>query len=294
MVAIWYVVKRYPKVIWGWKDDVHKNGTVWHRGLLGGTDRLPSRHSNPLPSDINNLAVTKDKDSLLKWFHYESVLCLHHEDGAGKIIPEAWEAPMDKIFHLRRVAQVALSQRISSGTPYRAEDEVVDRLVFLARELCSEGEDCTSIRSRITKRIELENVDIQEWPENLQEGVKNFSPKNIRHLQQAARKALKEETIQHQQEFPLDLSQRPAQDPKLLAFIEELQLLAIIDVKFPEPLPASKPTPLYCGDRAKPDDPITGLGELRDSVSSGWHGAMSFNADMLPQLVDQEVRHRML
>ncbi|RYP76969.1 hypothetical protein DL770_007143 [Monosporascus sp. CRB-9-2] len=154
MVTIWYVVKHYPRAKWGWQDELQKYEINWGRGILGHPDRLPSRRSNPLPSDKNFQAITKDKDSLLKWFHYESVSSLHTKAQYGSIIPAAWEADDSKLQQSRSAAIIALVKRISSGETYRAEDEIVDRLAFLAEELWPELEDTKTITKRATKRIE--------------------------------------------------------------------------------------------------------------------------------------------
>ncbi|RYP42700.1 hypothetical protein DL767_000069 [Monosporascus sp. MG133] len=154
MVTIWYVVKHYPRVKWAWQDELQKCGINWDRGILGRPDRLPSRRSNPLPSDKNAQAITKDKDSLLKWFHYESVSSLHTKAQYGSIIPAAWKADNSKLQQLRSAAIIALVKRISLAQPYRAEDEIVDRLAFLAEELWPEVEETKTIMKRVTKRIE--------------------------------------------------------------------------------------------------------------------------------------------
>ncbi|RYO85106.1 hypothetical protein DL766_006716 [Monosporascus sp. MC13-8B] len=152
MITVWYVVKHYPEVKWGWQDDLKENGEQWSRGVLG--DRLPSRRSNPLPSDRSDQASTRVKGCMLKWFHYESVLSLQKKDTHGTVIPAAWEADITKVNQLRFAAGKALARRISSGQPYRADDEIVDRLAFLAEELWPELVDVRVVTKRVVKRIE--------------------------------------------------------------------------------------------------------------------------------------------
>ncbi|RYP48275.1 hypothetical protein DL768_005828 [Monosporascus sp. mg162] len=154
MVTIWYVVKHHPRVKWGWRDELQEPGINWGLGILGHRDRLPSKRWNPLPSDKDAQAITNDKDSLLKWFHYESVASLHTKARHGSIIPAVWEAKDAKLQRLRSTAIMAFVKRISSAQPYRAEDEIVDRLAFLAEELWPELEDTKTITKRVTKRIE--------------------------------------------------------------------------------------------------------------------------------------------
>src|SRR6478735_3994276 len=72
MLTMCFVAKHYPRVKWAWQRDVEESGEKWQLGLLGGPKRLPSQKLNPLPSDRSMRAVTKEKDSLLKWFHHES------------------------------------------------------------------------------------------------------------------------------------------------------------------------------------------------------------------------------
>ncbi|RYP67448.1 hypothetical protein DL771_007226 [Monosporascus sp. 5C6A] len=154
MVTIWYVVKQYPKVKWGWRDKMAANDGPWGRGIFSDDKRFPPGRLNPLPSDRSARANTKDKDSLLEWFHHESILSLQTEAQHRPIIPSAWKTDRSKVQQLRVDVRKALAERICSGRPYRADDEIVDRLAFLAEELWPKLQDTRAITRRVTKRIE--------------------------------------------------------------------------------------------------------------------------------------------
>jgi hypothetical protein len=144
MVTIWYIVKHYPdlEAKWHWKNWY---GGEKDRGILG--DSLDFRRHNPSP--WSNHAVTKVKYSMLKWLHYESVLSLQ-----GSAIPPVWNAEEDKVKRLRYAARTELVKRISLAQPYRADDEIADRLAFLAEELWPDLDNAKKVADRITRRIQ--------------------------------------------------------------------------------------------------------------------------------------------
>jgi hypothetical protein len=184
MLTMCFVAKHYPRVKWAWQKDVEESGEKWQLGLLGGPKRLPSQKLNPLPSDRSMRAVTKEKDSLLKWFHHESIASLQSQYGTGRLIPKTWEADKSKIIGLRTNAKTALTRRLSSGQPYRAEDEIIDRLAFLAAELWPELPDAKMIADRVTRRIETSGFTrtIEISPPPRREGGYTGSPWEIHAL----------------------------------------------------------------------------------------------------------------
>jgi hypothetical protein len=153
MVTIWYISKHYPNVKWTWHEKAKGNqGVQCGLDLLGSSTHLLKINSSPVLSELHPLSINKDKDALLRWFHYESIWQLQKIQ--PQIVPVAWEADKSRLEALRFEARVAVCERISSGQPYRAEDEIVDRLVFLTKELLPKDRRCAAITSHIIRRIE--------------------------------------------------------------------------------------------------------------------------------------------
>lgn len=147
MITICYLAHKYPSTKWSWQTD---HGCTWGFGILGG--RLPSRMANPL-APTNN-AVAKVKYAFLEWLHYQSISSLQNSFTSPRVIPAQWSVSQQRIEALQYSAKAALIARLASAEPYRADDEIADRLAFLAEEMWPAVEAATRIASRITQRIE--------------------------------------------------------------------------------------------------------------------------------------------
>ncbi|KAM7197469.1 hypothetical protein V8F20_006614, partial [Naviculisporaceae sp. PSN 640] len=169
MITLCYLVRNYPQAKWAWHDDLNdkdeaqdRNGTKqetekgrgWSFGILGS--RLPKRRDNALL--CNNHAITKVKYSMLEWLHYESIFYLQStHPGTVRIIPPQGEVSVSMLAQARLAAKTELVRRIASVhvDSYRADDEIADRLGFLAGELLgSQHETSRQVAQRITKRVE--------------------------------------------------------------------------------------------------------------------------------------------
>lgn len=124
MMTIWYAVKHCGRIQWTWKDTM--SSWAKERGLLCDSDRLP-------PDNWNFEVSAKDKVAFLMWYHYGSMLRLV-ELGS---IPSIWVPDLDqaakKVERLGRAAKLALCTQITSQRPYIPDDELVDRLAFIAQ-----------------------------------------------------------------------------------------------------------------------------------------------------------------
>jgi len=167
MITICYVVQKYPKAEWSWQAELNdkgikdnEQGKEWELGALGR--RLPSRRANPLV--CSNHAVTKVKYSLLEWLHYEAISALQTDFSSPRVIPPQWVADKPKIEALQNMAKTELVRRVASLQPYQADDEISDRLAFLAEEMWPDIEASEQpanrrrtakyIADRITRRVE--------------------------------------------------------------------------------------------------------------------------------------------
>ncbi|RYP68934.1 hypothetical protein DL770_008350 [Monosporascus sp. CRB-9-2] len=124
MTTIWYAVRNCPDFIWGWEDYVQI--FVKKDSSLHDPGRLP-------PDNWNFGKDTKDQLPLLKWYHQGSILRLCQTG----MLPAAWQGRdlEQNVYRLGKTAKVASAAKSSSQEPYAADDEIVDRLAFLADEL---------------------------------------------------------------------------------------------------------------------------------------------------------------
>lgn len=163
MITICYVVRNYPKARWCWQDCVGQDATPikdacadWGFGDLKGL--LPSRRTSP--GLHRSHAVTRVRTAMLEWLHHESILSLQQDCLSGSVIPSAWHtgSNLKKAENSRYAAKTELVRRIASAQPYRPDDEVADRLAFLAQEMWPELDEAEQIANRITRRIEEREV----------------------------------------------------------------------------------------------------------------------------------------
>ncbi|KAI1410709.1 hypothetical protein F5Y13DRAFT_181182 [Hypoxylon sp. FL1857] len=130
MMTIWYVVKRCERFgfTWKWVDGMK----MWPVEDCLLVHCLPS--DNLLPEDKE-----KEKVMFLKWYHYASILNLSTRKKRG-LLPKAWQAKnLDmKVNLLERDARRAAAAKLSAHQPYSAEDEILDRLGFLAEPMNAE------------------------------------------------------------------------------------------------------------------------------------------------------------
>jgi hypothetical protein len=124
MITLWYVVRNHPHE--KWKTDICKACGKKAQAKLYDGNRLP-------PDNCNFGTDARDKIPLLMWYHYGSVLCLCQEG----ILPTEWgEVGLElKVSRLGKVAKVSSAAKLSSNQSYAPDDEIVDRLAFLAGEL---------------------------------------------------------------------------------------------------------------------------------------------------------------
>ncbi|KAI0382257.1 hypothetical protein F5Y04DRAFT_51599 [Hypomontagnella monticulosa] len=130
MMTIWYVVKMCEPLGFTWK---------WVDGMKAwpGEDCLLD---HCLPSDnLRPEDKEKEKVKFLKWYHYASVLNLSARKKKS-LLPKFWQARnLDmKVSLLEKDARRSAAAKLSSRLPYSAEDEILDRLGFLAEPLNAE------------------------------------------------------------------------------------------------------------------------------------------------------------
>ncbi|RYO92591.1 hypothetical protein DL764_008113 [Monosporascus ibericus] len=164
MITIYYVLKHYPEA----KNELGK------RIRCGKSGRLFD-NSHYLPDDNWDFGSdTRVRSLLLKWYHYESVLRLLPEDETSKfatsqaVVKPKGPSGGEGNWHewnkkelkemarkLGREVKMAVGAMISSKQAYTAEDEIVDRLTFLANELDldAKAKDKFSIAARTIERI---------------------------------------------------------------------------------------------------------------------------------------------
>ncbi|ERF69363.1 hypothetical protein EPUS_09270 [Endocarpon pusillum Z07020] len=118
-ITIWYVIKSFPERNWELKDS--------------SNDKEQANCSYLPANDCNFGKANKDKIPLLQWYHYGSILSLSRQG----ILPNIWQTEgLDRrVSRLGRAARIALAAKLLSKSPYSVEDEIVDRLAFLAHEL---------------------------------------------------------------------------------------------------------------------------------------------------------------
>ncbi|KAI0904685.1 hypothetical protein F4823DRAFT_567462 [Ustulina deusta] len=128
-MTIWYVVKSFPKVVWKSPN------------YLYDFEQKDLTNSCVPPDSHNFGAIDKRKISLLKWYHYSSLLSLADRG----VLPRSWiSAPMKKrVYSLNNAATMAYTESIDIKSHYSVDNEIVDRLSFLAHELGMEEFDAT-------------------------------------------------------------------------------------------------------------------------------------------------------
>ncbi|KAJ8133220.1 hypothetical protein O1611_g403 [Lasiodiplodia mahajangana] len=130
-MTIWYIVKSFRKK------------TVWESSRRLRDFRQENMTNSCIPPDNHNFGVVdKRKISLLKWYHYGSLLSLADRG----ILPSYWRStPMKRrVYSLSNAATMACTGSTASNSHYSVDDEIVDRLSFLARELGMEEFDATA------------------------------------------------------------------------------------------------------------------------------------------------------
>ncbi|PVH68159.1 hypothetical protein DL98DRAFT_522914 [Cadophora sp. DSE1049] len=124
MMTLCYVSKKTQRFKFSWHSpkDMH------------GWDMINSTLYKCVPDDNANFnPAFKDKVVLLKWYHYGSIRELCKEN----LIPASWldGIASNTVYRLKRDAIRAAKVKLSSHVPYVADDEILDRLAFLAWHL---------------------------------------------------------------------------------------------------------------------------------------------------------------
>jgi hypothetical protein len=149
MITIWYIAKNYP-----WEN----RRANWMINICNKSHNTTPRFFDitRLPRDNCNFGKdARDRIPLLMWYHYSSLLLLCKE---GWLPPEWDEDPEDlerKVARLGKVAKISTAAKLSSNQTYAPDDEIVDRLAFLAHELNLESSDGTlgTVTSLTKRRI---------------------------------------------------------------------------------------------------------------------------------------------
>ena len=179
MITIWYVTKNFPDWDWDWKDRMereewkkrprNRGEPLWSEfGHLFDSNRLPSHNWTFRPWE-------RDKIPLLKWFHHGSVLKLCDKG----FLPASWRGDNleSEVFQLAKAAKISAATKLASQRPYAAEDEIVDRLSFLADELGLEHlgplntvSTVTSITIKRIRQRDFTRALNPGWRPNTEEG----------------------------------------------------------------------------------------------------------------------------
>ncbi|KAI2618569.1 hypothetical protein GGS26DRAFT_584916 [Hypomontagnella submonticulosa] len=130
MMTVWYVVKMCEPLgfTWKWVDGMK----AWPGESCLLDHCLPSDNLRPEDKE-------KEKVKFLKWYHYASVLNLSARKKKS-LLPKFWQIKnLDmKVNLLEKDARRSAGAKLSSRQPYSAEDEILDRLGFLAEPLNAE------------------------------------------------------------------------------------------------------------------------------------------------------------
>ncbi|KAI0110815.1 hypothetical protein GGR51DRAFT_79405 [Nemania sp. FL0031] len=154
MMTIWYVVKSFRKVKWKSPDRLRNFG-------------LEDMVNSCIPEDNHNFGVVdRRKITLLKWYHYGSLLSLADRD----ILPSYWRSSTmkKKVYGLSNAATVACTASTASNSHYSVDDEIVDRLSFLANELGMEEFDATA---ETVTSASIQRIRGREFTQYLNPGV---------------------------------------------------------------------------------------------------------------------------
>ncbi|KAI1154425.1 hypothetical protein F4825DRAFT_472164 [Nemania diffusa] len=153
-MTIWYVVKSFRKT--KWKSP----------SRLRNFTQVDMTNSCIPPDNHNFGAVDKRKISLLKWYHYGSLLSLADRD----VLPSYWRSSTMKkrVYSLSNAATMACTGSTASNSHYSVDDEIVDRLSFIANELGMEEFDATAETVTSTS---IQRVRGREFTKYLNPGV---------------------------------------------------------------------------------------------------------------------------
>ncbi|KAI0197441.1 hypothetical protein EV127DRAFT_489055 [Xylaria flabelliformis] len=129
-MTIWYVVKSFRRTMW---KSLNRLSEFRQQDL---------KESCVPPDNQNFGAADKRKIILLKWYHYGSLLSLADR---GKL-PSYWRSATmkKKVYCLSNAATMACTGSTDLKSQYSVDDEIVDRLSFLAHELGMEEFDATA------------------------------------------------------------------------------------------------------------------------------------------------------
>ncbi len=171
MITIWYVVKSLSRI----------SGQDERWEFASRFDYFDEDHLkySCIPPDNHNFgSANKQKIALLQWYHYGSMLSLA-ELG---LLPPCWKtaAMKRKVYGMSNAARISSTARLFSKSTYSVEDEIVDRLAFLACELGLEQFDATAdtvasasiqrVKQReFTKRLNPGPLPSRSWGQNPKE-----------------------------------------------------------------------------------------------------------------------------
>ncbi|KAI1113543.1 hypothetical protein F5Y14DRAFT_417551 [Nemania sp. NC0429] len=153
-MTIWYVVRSIPKA--SWESILH----------LRNFTQEQMKHSCIPADNCNFQATDKRKIHLLKWYHYGSLLLL----AVKGILPASWKFAImkKKVYGLSKAATIACTGMTASKSHYAVDDEIIDRLSFLARELGMEEFD--AVAETVTS-ASIQRVRGREYTKRLNPGV---------------------------------------------------------------------------------------------------------------------------
>jgi hypothetical protein len=145
MATIWFVIKDFPDWNWDW---IHSISTLT-------VEDYHFFERNYLPAENWTFGrADRDKVPVLRWYHYGSLLNLCDQ----ACFPLTWlEGDLrQKVFRLEKAAKLAAAEKLSSGKPYIADDEITDRLSFLSDELeleCTKSGAISTVARLTMKRV---------------------------------------------------------------------------------------------------------------------------------------------
>ncbi|KAI1652473.1 hypothetical protein F4813DRAFT_377824 [Daldinia decipiens] len=155
-ISIWYVVRKCEnfKIAWDWTQ-----------GQSPLDDYLAPDHLVPKDG-------TKDKVAFLKWYHYVSVMNLLERQ---KPLPKVCKEPnlRSKVKQMERYVRRIAAEKLSSNVPFCADNEILDRLGFLAKSLRAENSRSQgSVAMTMAKYILGRDPTRSLNPGRLQDGVR--------------------------------------------------------------------------------------------------------------------------
>ncbi|PVH73146.1 hypothetical protein DL98DRAFT_659605 [Cadophora sp. DSE1049] len=168
MMTLCYVSKKTQRFKFSWPSANDMNG--W--------DKANSTLYRCLPDDNANFNPDfKDKVLLLKWYHYGSMreLC------KGRFIPASWMHGIadNTVYRLKRDAVRAAKAKLSSNTPYVAEDEILDRLGFLAWPLGLEDRVSSDYRPATLASITAKRIRERDFTREVNPGTSTSSSSGL-------------------------------------------------------------------------------------------------------------------